>query len=97
MTSGDACIAVDWGTTNRRACLMAADGRVIDGVGDDRGVIAVPRGDYAGEIAAAGLATLPGDRIATEAVAAGASALTLFPADVVRDAERYVAKIGASS
>ena len=52
MTSGGAYIAVDWGTTNRRVQLIAADGGVIDGFGDDRGVLAVPRGDYRREIAA---------------------------------------------
>ena len=34
-------IAVDWGTTNRRAYLIAADGRMADEMEDDRGILAV--------------------------------------------------------
>ncbi len=34
-------IAVDWGTTNRRAYLIAADGRMTDEMEDDRGILAV--------------------------------------------------------
>ena len=35
-------IAVDWGTTNRRAWRIGADGRVADEIDDDQGVLAVP-------------------------------------------------------
>ncbi len=44
-------IAVDWGTTNRRAYLVHADGRVLDTVRDDRGVLAIERSDYPDELA----------------------------------------------
>lgn len=46
-----AYIAVDWGTTNRRAYLIDADGAVLDTVRDDRGVLAIERSDYPKEIA----------------------------------------------
>ena len=46
-----AYIAVDWGTTNRRAYLVVADGRVLDTVRDDRGVLAIERSDYLDELA----------------------------------------------
>ena len=45
-------IAVDWGTTNRRAYLMGDDGGVLDTFRDDRGVIAVAAGGFPAEIAA---------------------------------------------
>ncbi|GGB39277.1 2-dehydro-3-deoxygalactonokinase [Sphingomonas metalli] len=47
-----AYIAIDWGTTNRRAYLVAADGSAIDTMRDDRGVLAVAAGDYPAELAA---------------------------------------------
>lgn len=46
-------IAVDWGTTNRRAYALDADGRVLDRFEDDRGLLAVSQGGFeaaAGEI-----------------------------------------------
>ena len=43
-------IAVDWGTTNRRAYRIS-DGRVVASEGDDRGVKAVQREQYEAEIA----------------------------------------------
>jgi 2-dehydro-3-deoxygalactonokinase len=46
-----AYIAVDWGTTNRRAYLIDADGAVLDSVRDDRGVLSVDRAEYPGELA----------------------------------------------
>lgn len=46
-----AYIAVDWGTTNRRAYLVDADGQVLDTVRDDRGVLAIERAAYPGELA----------------------------------------------
>ena len=33
-------IAVDWGTTNRRGYLIDPDGRLIDEMEDDRGILA---------------------------------------------------------
>lgn len=39
-------IAVDWGTTNRRAWRMAADGAVEDGCEDDRGILAIATGGF---------------------------------------------------
>ena len=35
-------IAVDWGTTNRRAWRIGGDGRVADELDDDQGVLAIP-------------------------------------------------------
>ena len=46
-----AFIAIDWGTTNRRAYAITADGAVIETVRDDRGVLAVPREAFAREVA----------------------------------------------
>ena len=56
-----AYIAVDWGTTNRRAYLVDTDGAVLDTVRDGAGVLAIERSDYPREIAAlrARLGTLP--------------------------------------
>jgi 2-dehydro-3-deoxygalactonokinase len=50
VVTGD-CIAVDWGTTNRRAYRLSAGGAVVDRIGDDRGVLAVPSDAYPAEIA----------------------------------------------
>lgn len=44
-------IAVDWGSTNRRALRIGADGAVADSLRDDRGVLAVAGGDFAAEAA----------------------------------------------
>lgn len=44
-------IAVDWGTTNRRAYLIGADGRLVQKVADDQGVRALPQGSYPDEVA----------------------------------------------
>lgn len=49
MTAGP-FIAVDWGTTNRRA-LLIENGRVIAAERDDRGAAAIAAGDYPGEVA----------------------------------------------
>ncbi|HEY6917069.1 MAG TPA: 2-dehydro-3-deoxygalactonokinase [Allosphingosinicella sp.] len=46
------CIAVDWGTTNRRAYLMDGKGRLLDEFEDDLGILKVSAGGFAGEIAA---------------------------------------------
>jgi len=39
-------IAVDWGTTNRRAYLVGADGAVADRLEDDQGVLSVAAGGF---------------------------------------------------
>ena len=39
-------IAVDWGTTNRRAYLIGPSGRCSQEMEDDRGVMAIPRGEF---------------------------------------------------
>jgi len=46
-----AYIAVDWGTTNRRAYAMTAGGVMVDTLQDECGVIALKPGDYPGAIA----------------------------------------------
>jgi 2-dehydro-3-deoxygalactonokinase len=49
----DGYIAVDWGTTNRRAYLLDAERRLLDQFEDDTGLMAVPPGGFdaaAGEI-----------------------------------------------
>jgi 2-dehydro-3-deoxygalactonokinase len=46
-----AIIAVDWGTTNRRAYRIEADGSVADSLRDDRGVLAMAADDYAPALA----------------------------------------------
>jgi 2-dehydro-3-deoxygalactonokinase len=47
---GIACIALDWGTSNRRAWALDADGHVIDASSDDQGLIAVADRDFAGSL-----------------------------------------------
>jgi len=42
-------IAVDWGTTNRRAWRIDADGAVADSCADDRGISTVPEHGFAAE------------------------------------------------
>lgn len=44
-------IAVDWGTSNRRAWRIGPDGSVEDGFEDDAGILAVPRDAFGGEAA----------------------------------------------
>jgi 2-dehydro-3-deoxygalactonokinase len=44
-------IAVDWGTTNRRAWRIGAGGAVEDACADGAGVMSVPAGDFATEVA----------------------------------------------
>jgi 2-dehydro-3-deoxygalactonokinase len=39
-------IAVDWGTTNRRAYLIGGDGRMHDEMEDDQGILAVGKGGF---------------------------------------------------
>ncbi len=46
-----AYIAIDWGTTNRRVHVMAADGAVLQTAQDSHGVLATARDGYPAEIA----------------------------------------------
>lgn len=48
-TFANGFVAVDWGTTNRRAWSVAPGGATTDLVDDDRGILAVA--DFAGEVA----------------------------------------------
>lgn len=59
MSFRDGYIAVDWGTTNRRAYLVASDGRVADSFEDERGLMAVPKGGF--DAAAAEIRSRLGD------------------------------------
>ena len=52
MGAGAAYIAIDWGTTNRRAFAVASDGTVIATLEDDRGVLNLARDAYPTEIEA---------------------------------------------
>jgi 2-dehydro-3-deoxygalactonokinase len=54
-------IAVDWGTTNRRAWRLGADGALAGEMEDDRGILAVPKGGFHGAVAEirTGLGDLP--------------------------------------
>ncbi len=52
MSGSRGWIAVDWGTTNRRAYLIGADGAVEDELSDAGGILAVPPGGYPDAIAA---------------------------------------------
>jgi 2-dehydro-3-deoxygalactonokinase len=52
-------VAVDWGTTNRRAYRVGADGALLDEMEDDRGIMAVGQGDF--EAAVAEIRTRMGD------------------------------------
>jgi 2-dehydro-3-deoxygalactonokinase len=46
MRWADGFIAVDWGTTNRRAYLIDSDGRQAGEFEDGKGVLSVPRGGF---------------------------------------------------
>lgn len=46
MSWGEGFIAVDWGTTNRRAYLISADGTCTDEMEDDRGILSVAPGAF---------------------------------------------------
>ncbi|MCJ2070337.1 2-dehydro-3-deoxygalactonokinase [Methylobacterium sp. J-030] len=52
MAGRAAYIAVDWGTTNRRAYAMASDGTVLESMRDDRGVLSLAKDAYPAEISA---------------------------------------------
>ncbi|HEU0044221.1 2-dehydro-3-deoxygalactonokinase [Sphingomonas sp.] len=45
-------VAVDWGSTARRAYLIDGDGRVVDQMEDDAGTLVTPRDRFPGEVAA---------------------------------------------
>jgi 2-dehydro-3-deoxygalactonokinase len=45
-------IAIDWGTTNRRAYLLDKDGALLHTERDGRGLLSVPPGGFADEVAA---------------------------------------------
>lgn len=45
-----ACIALDWGTSNRRAWALDGGGHVIDTRSDDQGLMAVTDRDFAGSL-----------------------------------------------
>lgn len=47
-----ATLAVDWGSTNRRVFVLAADGTVIETAQDDRGILAMGGSSFAAEAAA---------------------------------------------
>ncbi len=51
MRMAEGFIAVDWGTTNRRAYRLDPDGRCGEEFEDDRGVLSVPDGDFGGAVA----------------------------------------------
>jgi 2-dehydro-3-deoxygalactonokinase len=44
-------IAVDWGTTNRRAYRVGADGRAGDELEDAKGILSVPSGGFPAAVA----------------------------------------------
>lgn len=60
MSWRDGYIAVDWGTTNRRAYAVAADGRVTQELEDECGILAMASGEFEG--AARDLRDRLGDR-----------------------------------
>lgn len=59
MSWRDGYIAVDWGTTNRRAYRVDGGGRVLDAFEDETGLMAVPAGGF--EAAAAEITARLGD------------------------------------
>jgi len=44
-------IAVDWGTTNRRAYRLTSQGNCVAEFEDERGVLSMPKGEFAGAVA----------------------------------------------
>ena len=50
MRWSDGFIAVDWGTTNRRAYLIGADGEQSDEMEDDQGILSVAAGQFHQEV-----------------------------------------------
>ena len=60
MAWSEGFIAADWGTTNRRAYLIDADGRLADRFEDDKGILAIPAGGFPAAVAE--IRTRLGDR-----------------------------------
>ena len=60
MRWADGFIAVDWGTTNRRAYVIGADGACSDEFEDEKGVLSIPAGGF--EAAVAEIRDRCGDR-----------------------------------
>ncbi|WP_374652055.1 2-dehydro-3-deoxygalactonokinase [Dongia sp.] len=50
MLASIACIAIDWGTSNRRAWALATSGAVLAARGDDQGLLAIEDRDFAGSL-----------------------------------------------
>ena len=63
MTEPIAMIAVDWGTTNRRAWALGRHGEVLDERGDGEGLLAVKPGAFAGSFADFAAPWLSSDRV----------------------------------
>ncbi|HEY8433702.1 MAG TPA: 2-dehydro-3-deoxygalactonokinase, partial [Sphingomicrobium sp.] len=51
MRWADGFIAVDWGTTNRRAYLIGSDGKQSDEFEDAKGILSIPSGGFPAAIA----------------------------------------------
>src|SRR6476646_468272 len=51
MRWADGFIAVDWGTTNRRAYLIDSSGNRTDEFEDHKGVLSVPAGEFPSAVA----------------------------------------------
>ena len=51
MRWSDGYIAIDWGTTNRRAYAVGRDGRLTDSIEDDCGIMKVPSGGFPAALA----------------------------------------------
>ena len=51
MRWADGFIAVDWGTTNRRAYRIDAGGKCVDEFEDDKGMLSVPEGGFPAAVA----------------------------------------------
>ena len=51
MNSDAPLLAVDWGTTNRRAFAIGRDGAILDRLADGMGITSVPAGGFPAEIA----------------------------------------------
>ena len=51
MRWADGFIAVDWGTTNRRAYLIDSKGKQAKEIEDSKGILSVPEGGFPAAIA----------------------------------------------